>query len=56
VEQVVLVIGTGSSKTLPVMISTAVTDAGTTILVVPMVALRVNILEYFQSVGIKPLV
>jgi hypothetical protein len=55
-EQVVLVMGTGSGKTLPVMISTAVADASTTILVVPIVALRVNILERFQSVGIKSLV
>jgi hypothetical protein len=55
-EQVVLVIGTGSGKTLPVMISTTVADASTTILVVPIVTLQVNILERFQSIGIKPLV
>ena len=39
-EQVVLVIGTGSGKTLVVMIGAAVADARTTILVLPMVALR----------------
>ena len=38
-EQVVLVIGTSSSKTLVVMISAVVADARTTILVLPIVAL-----------------
>ncbi|KAH8749802.1 hypothetical protein BGZ57DRAFT_968235 [Hyaloscypha finlandica] len=41
-EQVVLVIGTGSGKTIVVMIGAAISSAGTTILVLLMVALRVS--------------
>ena len=55
-EQVVLVIGTGSGKTLLVMISAAAADAGTTILVLPMVALRADMLRRFHEVGIRPLI
>jgi superfamily II DNA helicase RecQ len=55
-EQVVLVIGTGSSKTLIVMVGAAVADAGTTILVLPMVALRGDMLRRFHEVGIRPLI
>jgi superfamily II DNA helicase RecQ len=55
-EQVVLVIGTGSGKTLPIMISAVVVDSRTTILVLPMVALRGNILRRFHEVGIRPLI
>ncbi|KAH6689954.1 hypothetical protein BKA61DRAFT_684622 [Leptodontidium sp. MPI-SDFR-AT-0119] len=43
-EQVVLVIGTGSGKTIVVMISVAIADAGITILVLPMVALRASLI------------
>ena len=46
-EQVVLVIGTGSGKTLVVMIGAVVADARTTILVLPMVALRGDMLRRF---------
>jgi superfamily II DNA helicase RecQ len=55
-EQVVLVIGTGSSKTLPIIISAAVVDSRTTILVLPMVALRGDMLRRFHKVGIRPLI
>jgi len=55
-EQVVLVIGTGSGKTLVVMIAAAIADAGTTILVLPMVALRGDMLRRFHEVGIRPLI
>jgi hypothetical protein len=55
-EQVVLVMGTGSGKTLIVMIGTAVADARTTILVLPMVALRVDMLRRFSLVGIQPVI
>jgi superfamily II DNA helicase RecQ len=55
-EQVVLVIGTGSGKTLVVMIGAAIADAGTTILVLPMVALRGDMLRRFHEVGIWPLI
>ena len=47
-EQVVLVIGTGSGKTLVVMIGAAIADAGTAILVLPIVALRGDILRRFH--------
>ena len=56
VEQVVLVLGTGSGKTLPVLIGTAVSDAGTTILILPMVALRADMLRRFHAVGIRYLI
>jgi superfamily II DNA helicase RecQ len=55
-EQVVLVIGTGSGKTLIVMVGAAVADAGTTILVLLMVALRDDMLRRFYEVGIRPLI
>jgi hypothetical protein len=55
-EQVVLVIGTGSGKTLVVMIGAAITDAGTIILVLLMVTLQGNILRRFHEVGIRPLI
>ena len=55
-EQVVLVIGTGSGKTLPVIIGTTVSDAATTILILPIIALRADMLRRFNSVGIRPLV
>jgi superfamily II DNA helicase RecQ len=55
-EQVVLVIGTGSGKTLVVMIGAAIVDAGTIILVLPMVALRGDMLRRFHEVGIRPLI
>src|SRR5271167_2648024 len=55
-EQVVLVIGTGSGKTLVIMISAAIADTGTIILVLPIVALQGNMLRHFHKVSIWPLV
>jgi hypothetical protein len=55
-EQVILVLGTGASKTLVVIISTAIAGAGTTILILPTVALRGDILGRFYKVGIRPLI
>jgi len=55
-EQVVLVIGTGSRKTMVVMIGTAIANGGITVLVLPMVALRGDMLRRFHEVGIRPLV
>lgn len=43
-EQVVLIIGTGSGKTMVFQVGTAVADAQTTILVLPAVALRGDML------------
>jgi superfamily II DNA helicase RecQ len=53
---VVLVIITGSGKTLLIIISAAVTDARTTILVLPIVTLYSDILRRFHEVGIRPLI
>lgn len=53
-EQVVIVIGTGSGKSLIFMVGASVADARTTILVLPMVALRVDMLRRFHQVGIRP--
>jgi superfamily II DNA helicase RecQ len=53
---VVLIIGTGSSKTLPIMVSAIVVDARTTILVLPIVALRSDMLRRFHEVDIWPLI
>jgi superfamily II DNA helicase RecQ len=53
---VVLVIGTGSGKTLVVIIGAAITDAGTIILVLPIVTLWGNMLRRFHEVGIRPLI
>ena len=55
-EQVILVLGTGTSKTLVVIISAAVAGAGTTILILPTIALRGNMLGRFHKVGIRPLI
>jgi superfamily II DNA helicase RecQ len=55
-EQVVLVIGTGSGKILVVMIGAAIADTGTIILVLPIVALRGDILRRFHEVGIRLLI
>ncbi|KAH9204184.1 hypothetical protein DL95DRAFT_319922, partial [Leptodontidium sp. 2 PMI_412] len=53
---VVLVIRTGSSKTIVVIISTVIVDARTTILVLLIITLRGNILRRFHKVNIRPLV
>ncbi|PVH72424.1 hypothetical protein DL98DRAFT_596007 [Cadophora sp. DSE1049] len=55
-EQVVLAIGTGSGKTLVVIIGAAVANAGTIILVLPMVALQGDMLRRLHQVGIRPLI
>ena len=52
----VLVIGTGSGKTLVVIISAAIIDARTTLLVLLIVALRGDMLRRFYEVGIRPLI
>jgi superfamily II DNA helicase RecQ len=53
---VVLVIETGFGKTLVVMIRAAIADAGTTILVLLMVALQDDMLRRLHKVGIWPLI
>ena len=55
-EQVVLVAGTGAGKTLVAMLSASVASAMTTIFILPIVALRGDMLRRCQQVGIQPLV
>jgi hypothetical protein len=55
-EQVVLVIGTGSGKSLIFIIGASVADARTTILVLPIVILRGNILKHCYLISIRPLI
>jgi hypothetical protein len=55
-EQVILVLGTGSGKTLPVMIGTAVSDASIIILILFIVALRADMLRRFYAIGIQYLI
>ncbi|OBT81161.1 hypothetical protein VE02_10169, partial [Pseudogymnoascus sp. 03VT05] len=55
-EQVLLVMGTGSGKSLVFMVGACVADARTMILVLPMVALRGDMLDRCHRVGIQPLI
>ena len=55
-EQVVLIASTGAGKTLVAMLSAAVASARTTIFILPIVALRGDMLRRCQQVGIQPLV
>ncbi|EFZ03297.2 tlh3 [Metarhizium robertsii ARSEF 23] len=55
-EQVVVVLATGSGKTLIAMVGAALDGAGTTIVVLPAVALRENMLDRLGKVGIKTIV
>jgi hypothetical protein len=51
-EQVVIVLATGSGKTLPILLGTAVEDAGVTVLILPTVALRYDMLGRLRRAGI----
>ncbi|KAH6695990.1 hypothetical protein BKA61DRAFT_498340, partial [Leptodontidium sp. MPI-SDFR-AT-0119] len=53
---VVLVIRTGSSKTLVVIIGATIINTRTTILILLIVTLRGNILRRFHEVSIRPLI
>jgi hypothetical protein len=55
-EQVVLVIGTSSGKSLIFIIGALVADARTTILVLLIVILRGNILRHYYLINIRPLI
>ncbi|PNP44463.1 hypothetical protein TGAMA5MH_03809 [Trichoderma gamsii] len=52
-EQVVVVLATGSGKTLLFMVGAALEDARTTIVILPTVALRGDMLRRVRKVGIK---
>lgn len=55
-KQVILVLGTSAGKTLAVMISAAISEAGTTVLILPTVTLQVDMLGRFHKVGIQALI
>jgi superfamily II DNA helicase RecQ len=55
-EQVVLILRTGSGKTLVFQVGDMVADARTTILILPAVVLRSDMLRRCQLVGIQPLI
>ena len=55
-EQVVVVLATGSGKSLIAMVGAALDGAGTTIMVLPAVALRENMLDRLCRIGIRTLV
>jgi superfamily II DNA or RNA helicase len=52
-EQVVVVLGTGSGKSMVIMAAAAMEGAATTILVLPTVALRTNMLGRVRRAGIR---
>ena len=51
-----MVAGTGAGKTLVALLSATVAHARTTLFLLPMVALRGDMLRRCQQVGIRPLV
>lgn len=55
-EQVVVVLGTGSGKTLIAMVGAALDGAGTTIMVLPAVALREDMLDRLDRIGLRTIV
>jgi superfamily II DNA helicase RecQ len=52
-EQVVVVLGTGSGKSLLLMVGAAMEGAGTTIVILPTVALRTNMIQRVRGMGIR---
>lgn len=52
-EQVVVVLGTGSGKSLILMVAAAMEGAGTTVVILSTVALRTNMIRRVQAVGIR---
>ena len=52
-EQVIVVLGTGSGKSLIIIVAAVMEGAGTTVLVLPTVALRTNMLQRAQKMGIR---
>ena len=55
-EQELVVLGTGSGKTLIVMVAAASEGAGTTIMVLPKVALRGSMLERLAKMGLRAII
>jgi hypothetical protein len=55
-EQVIVVLATRSGKTLIITVGVSLADARTTILILPLVALRNDMLQRFTDAGIQPLI
>jgi DEAD/DEAH box helicase len=55
-DQVIIILATGSGKTLIIVVGVSLADARTTILILPLVALRNDMLRRFKEVGIQLLV
>jgi superfamily II DNA helicase RecQ len=51
-EQVIVVLRTGSGKSLIIMVAAAMEGAGTTVLVLPTIVLRTNMLQRAQKIGV----
>jgi superfamily II DNA helicase RecQ len=54
-EQVVIILRTGSGKTMVITVGVSLTDARTVILVVPLFALQDDLLGRFRQIGIQSL-
>ena len=52
-EQVIVVLGTGSGKSLILMVAAAMEGARTTVVILPTVALRTNMIQRVQAMGIR---
>lgn len=52
-EQVMVVLATGSGKTLIAIATATLKGAGTTVIMLPAVALRGNMLEQLDKIGLK---
>ncbi|KAM6508149.1 hypothetical protein FALCPG4_018036 [Fusarium falciforme] len=52
-DQVVVILGTGSGKTLVVMVAASLVGAATTVLILPTVALRGNMVGRLADVGLR---
>ncbi|KAJ4234078.1 hypothetical protein NW757_013707 [Fusarium falciforme] len=52
-EQVIIVLGTGSGKTLIVIVAASLAGAGTIVLILPTVALRGNMVGRLDEVGLR---
>lgn len=52
-EQVVVVLATGSGKSLIVMVAASLEGAGTTVMVLPTVGLRINLIDRLSKMGIR---
>ena len=54
--EVLLVLATGSGKSLAFMLGSSLPDARTTVVVVPLVLLRLDLLRRCREMGLNPIV